>query len=365
MSFTHMQKRFSEDQTEELLFAALREVLGSPSRIEGLALSADSIQDALARAGKEFLDLMAARGLQRLGASETETSLETRMERSLRRALILEHDRISVSGALEAHGIDHLFLKGALSDPLWWGGQGMRGASDIDILIGRAAEEESALILRDLGYERKRSLTHPATEDASKERLFQHGDIRSHFPVDLHIGLLNDPPYFDPADEVFERAVVYETSVGRMRGPSREDMLLLGAGNLGQSSFAERGKLVVDAACLLSREKPDLEVVASRAAQWRVTAPLWGLLRLVEVRLHVPVPDWLLDRLAPMRPLKAIIERVVGVHRSPWHPEGGIKLILAGWPLTGYVFWPLIASWHWARLRISDRAQCLRLRKTM
>jgi hypothetical protein len=358
-------KPTSEDQSEDLLFAALCEVLGSASGAERAVPDAESSRDVLARAGKEFLDLMVARGLQCLGAPEAATDLKTRGERSLRRALILEHDRISVNSALEARGIDHLFFKGALSDPLWWGGQGMRGASDIDILIPRSAEEQASLVLQSLGYERKRSSTHPATEDASKERLFQHSDIRSHFPVDLHLGLLNDPPYFDPANEVFERAVVYETASGKMRGPCREDMLLLGAGNLGQSGFAERTKLVVDAACLLSREKPDLETVASRAAQWRVKAPLWGLLRLVEVRLHISVPGWLLDRLAPMRPLKGIIERIIGVHSSPWHPAGGIKLILAGWPLTGHAFWPLTAARHWARLRISDRTRHMQQKESV
>jgi hypothetical protein len=149
--------------------------------------------------------------------------------------------------------------------------------------------------------------------------------------------------------------VVYETAVGPIRGPSREDMLLLAAGNLGQSCFAERYKLAVDAACLLLREKLDLHIVASRAAQWRVTIPLWGLLRLVEERLRVPVPGWLLDRVAPSPLLRGIVERVAGVYRCPWHPSSGSGLVLAGWPLSGRAFWPVIAAWRWARLRKADR----------
>lgn len=349
------QKLITSDQSEDLLFAALREVLGSGSGAERADLDADSVHEVLERAAGEFLDLMVARGLENLGATKVATGSRERQKQSLRRAVILEHDRNSLSQSLMSKGIEHLFFKGVLSDPLWWGGQGMRGASDIDLLVPRSTENECALILKGLGYELRQAPTHLATEDASKERLYHHNDFQSHFPVDLHLGLLNDPPYIDPADEVFQRAIVYETASGAIRGPCREDMLLLAAGNLGQSCFPERYKLVVDAACLLSRETLDLDIIASRACQWGITAPLWGLLRLIEERLHMQVPPRLLDRLAPFRPLRGVIERVAGVRRSPWHPGSGIKHILASWPLSGRIFWPMTATWNWARLRIADR----------
>jgi hypothetical protein len=353
----HARRPISADQKERLLFAALRNVLGVDSGSECIGIDADGIHEVLDHAAKQFLDFMVACGLQGLGTDEDMIALEERKQQSLRRALLLEHDRNAISNAFRAKGIDHLFLKGALSDPLWWGSQGMRGASDFDILIHRSEERISVLILESLGYERKATQTHLATEDASKERLFHHGDFRSHFPVDLHLGLLNEPPYCDPADQVFQRAVLYETPSGAIRGPCREDMLLLAAGNLGQSCFPERYKLVVDAACLLRDEKLDLDLIAARASQWRVTIPLWGLLSLVGERLHVRVPDWLLDQLAPPRPLRGIIELVAGVSRAPWHPGGGARHILASWPLSGRAFWPVIASWQWARLRIADRAR--------
>lgn len=347
-----------DEQSETLLFAALREVLGTgsgfvlpdsgPSRV-------DRLQSVLAHSGKEFIDCMAARGIRQLGATDQETGLENRKKRALRRALILDRDRIRIGDALTAKGIQWLFFKGVLCDALWWGGQGMRGATDIDILIPRSVENEATAILMDLGYERRRSPTHPATEDAAKERLFHHPDSFSHFPVDLHLGLLNDPPYLDPAEQVFQRAVVYKTAVGPIRGPSREDTLLLAAGNLGQSCFAERYKLALDAACLFLHESLDLDVVITRAVQWHVTIPLWGLLRLIEERLRVSIPEWLLNRVAPPLPLRGMVERVAGVRTLPWHPESGSGLILAGWPLSGRIFWPLIAAWRWARLRNADR----------
>jgi hypothetical protein len=359
------QRPSSEDQAEALLFAALREALGSVSDSRGGDMDAATISDTLTRAGKEFLDLMVASGLQSLGVPDSMIDLEERKSRSLRRALLLEHDRMSVSRALTSMGVDHLFFKGALSDPIWWGGRGMRGASDLDVLVTPSAEEESILALKGLGYRRVRTSTHLATEDASKERLFYHADLRSHFPVDLHLGLLNSPPYRDPTDQVFQRAFIYEAATGTIRGPSREDLLLLAAGNLGQSCFPERYKLAVDTACLLTREKLNLEMVLDRAAQWHVSMPLWGLLRLVQERLNIPLPERFLDEIAPVHLLRRIIERVAGVRSSPWHPGRGIKHVLASWPLSGRTFWPIIATWQWACLRLADHARSRQSQKSL
>jgi hypothetical protein len=343
-----------DDQIEAFVFEALRAVLGTGEIAASANFAIPEIDAALARAGKEFLDLMVACGFQRLGVPKESTGLDERTPKALIRALILDHDRAAIGNAFLARGIEHLFFKGALSDALWWGGRGMRGASDIDVLVLRSAENEATHALLNLGYERHWIPTHLATEDASKERLFHHHDSKSHFPVDLHIGLLNEPPYRDCADQVLQRAIVYETAVGPIRGPCLEDMLVFAGGNLGQSCFAERYKLVVDAACLMLHEKLDLHIVASRADQCHITVPLWGLMRLIETRLQIPVPDWFLDRLTPRLPIKGIVERVAGVHNIPWHPKSSSGIVFASWPLSGCLFWPLIAASRWAMLRIAD-----------
>jgi hypothetical protein len=49
-----------------------------------------------------------------------------------------------------------------------------------------------------------------------------------------------------------------------------------------------------------------------------------------------------------------MVELVAGVTKSPWHPYGSGKLVLASWPLSGRPFWPVIATWRWAQLRIAD-----------
>jgi hypothetical protein len=174
-----VQRLRADDKNETLLYAALREVLGTgagflPADID--LQSTDCIRNVLAHSGKEFIDLMVSRGLRLLGAADCETDLEARAKRAIRRALILEHDRALISDAFADQGIDTLFFKGALSDSLWWGAQGIRGATDIDVLIPRSAENGAASILINMGYERRRTPTHPATEDAAKEKLFHHPD---------------------------------------------------------------------------------------------------------------------------------------------------------------------------------------------
>jgi hypothetical protein len=350
----HALPSVAEDRIEALVFEALRAVLGADEVAASADMAIAEINAALARAGKEFLDLMVASGLQRLGVPKESIDLDERTTKALRRALILDHDRVAIGNAFTARDIDHIFFKGALSDPLWWGGRGMRGATDIDVLVPRSAENEATHTLMDIGYERHRIPTHQATEDASKERSFHPRDSKSHYPVDLHIGLLDDPPYHDPADQVLQRAIVYKTAVGPIRGPCLEDMLVLAGGNLGQSCFAERYKLAVDAAYLILHEKLDLRIVASRADQCHVTVPLWGLMRLIEARLQIPVPDWFLDQLTPRLPIRGIVERVAGVRKIPWHPKSSSGIVLASWPLSGRLFWPLVATSRWAMLRIAD-----------
>ena len=181
----------ADSRSENLLFAALRQVLGTgagPAFRDIGPYTSDCLGDVLMRSGKEFIDSMAAQGFQLLGATEAEIGLEERTKCAVRRALLLEHDRVLIREAFAAQGIEMLFFKGALCDPLWWGGQGMRGATDIDVLIPRSSEDAATSILINIGYERRRIRTHPATEDAAKERLFHHPDSQSRFPVDLHLG---------------------------------------------------------------------------------------------------------------------------------------------------------------------------------
>ena len=71
----------SDNESEALLFAALREVLGSGSGPAQDGINTRIAQEALALAARQFLDLMVARGLQRLGAAEDVTGLDERSKK--------------------------------------------------------------------------------------------------------------------------------------------------------------------------------------------------------------------------------------------------------------------------------------------
>jgi hypothetical protein len=339
---------------EELLFAALRAMLGTGAGTNGGSLQDSCIKTALAMAALEQLDALVARGLLALGAPEGTLDLAERSARALRRALLLECDRLALSRAFHEHGIRHVYMKGAFSDALWWGGQGLRGATDLDVLIDPRTAAAATHILHGLGYQRKVVPSHLATQDAMKESSFASCEP-GRFPIDLHFGLLNDPPFRDPGAEVLARAMPYQTAAGEIFGLSREDMLVHTGGNLGQKGFMERLKLTLDAACLLLKEPLDTDLVVRRAESWGVSIPLWGLLRLVQERLAVPVPQALLDRVAPPRPLRRWVMHVAGVHHVTRRPyRSGLALLLVDWPLSGRIGWPAQATCRWARLRIAD-----------
>jgi len=345
----------TSDSGEELLFAALRAQLGAAAGTNGAPLEESGIRKALFLAEIEQLDALAARGLLALGAPEGTLDLAERSARALRRALLLECDRLALSRTFLEKSIRHVFFKGALSDALWWGAQGLRGATDLDVLIDRKSAAAAAEILRGLGYERKLMPSHQATLDAMKECSYVSREP-GRFPIDLHFGLLNDPPYRDPGAAVLDRAVSYQTASGMIPGLSQEDMLVHAGGNLGQKGFMERLKLTLDATCLLLKEPLDADLVASRAGSCGVAIPLWGLLRLVQERLAVPVPQDLLDRLAPPPLLQSWVMHIAGVRRVFDRPSrSGIALLMVDWPLSGRIAWPLRATCRWARLRLADR----------
>jgi hypothetical protein len=350
----HINERDSSMRHEDLLFAALREVLGTNCGHPTPPLEPPDVEETLSLAAREQLDAIVARGLALMGTPEELLALGQRCGQALRRALLLERNREEIARSLSARGVQHLFLKAALCDSLWWEGQGLRGGTDIDVLIPRTAETAASDVLRAMGYRRKLVQSHLATAESMKERMFIHGDTQR-FAVDLHVGLLNEPPFRDSAVEVLARGRTYETAAGSIAGPSLEDMLVHAGGNLGQEGFAARLKLALDAACLIHKESLDCVAVARRADACGVRIPLWGLLRLVQERLWIPVPESLMRSLGVPRWLQPLITRRAGVHARPAQPASALAgLLLVDWPLSGRLFWPFAATCRWARLRAAD-----------
>ncbi|MFZ9889603.1 MAG: nucleotidyltransferase family protein, partial [Myxococcota bacterium] len=223
-----------------------------------------------------------------------------------------------VHAAFERLGCRAVFLKGVVTEALYFGGSGLRGARDLDVIIAKSQVSVADAALRTLGYWRHIERRRRISESAKPARLYIHRDRVGYPDVDLHVGLLKTPPYPDCGVEALARAQWYETSYGSFYGFTREDMLAYAAGNLaGSKFFSGRWKLALDATAILVEDRVDLQQVVERTRRWGVAWALWGLLRLVEERLDVFVPATILKAIEPSRRARVVIERIAGVSAAP------------------------------------------------
>ncbi len=268
--------------------------------------------------------------------------------------MLLQHDRARIGSAFDAAHIAHAFLKGALIDAVFFDGRGVREVADIDVLIHRADDVLAWRAMVGAGYHRFVPASSSATDDAAKERLHRREDGRPGFDVDLHLGLINEPPFHDFAVDALRRRVVYATSVGAIPGLCPEDMLVHMGGNVGGDWLGAHAKLAGDTALLLGRFSIDLATVASRARRAGCDVALWALLRVAAERHGARVPAWLLAELAPTSMLRRrAVERVLaGSVQARSQAE---RLVRIDWPLCGRPLWPIEKTARWASLRVQDR----------
>lgn len=345
-------------RADELMFHALRaaapfdHVPPRPVDIEPALVGL-----VLERAATVLLDVPVAEGLARLGVDASRLGAEERRSRARYRALLLDHERRLVERALGEDGVPFVHLKGVLHDAMLHRGEGRRGSRDVDVLVAKEHEAAAASALGRVGYRRAPIATHVATEEASRARLFIRSTAERTHQLDLHVALVNDPPFRDPTRAVLERAVVYDTSLGPMRGLAREDLLLHLAANLGGDRFRARLPLAYDAAVLLATQPVDLERVALTARAWRSQTATWALLSLVVARFALPVAPAALAALRPPRPVARWVARIAGVDGPPLTEPSrtSAAIVVVEWPLTGRPLWPVTATTRWARLRTLDR----------
>jgi hypothetical protein len=264
------------------------------------------------------------------------------------RAVLLQSTRLDVSDQLKRRGIPHVFFKGALTDPLWWGGRGLRGGLDVDVLVSPRDFKGAREALVSGGFHEEIPAGHPVTTRVSKERTL----VRGPAAVDLHRRLLNSPPFHDDPDGVLRRAVEHATASGAIWGPCLEDVLVLSAGNLAGDRFLPRVKLGLDAwAAVIGGA--DVGVAAERARTWGCAWSFWALAALLQGRLNAPSmvsnapppPRWLqpwLRHLAVQAPLRI--------------PGPLPQLLFQAWPLSERLGWPLHQSARWLALRTADLA---------
>lgn len=285
-----------------------------------LMVAGDSLLPAVRRVAfdEHVLGLVEAGLADLTGEQDGPTALQRQLATESMR---LQAQRQSLSEAMRRSGVDPLYFKGVLADAQWWQGSGVRGCSDIDLLIEPGSLEVVDGILRDFGLEPLIPTERAATLSASKERPYQPVDgamRRSNaFGVDVHLGLLNDPPFRDPSLEVQRRARIYRTPFGAILGPCPEDQLAFLAGNLGGDAFGSRLRLSLDAWCTIALDGCDVGLAAERAQAWGCGWSLWALLLLVHTRFGLATDDAVMKALAPPAILQSRIRAVAGVDGPP------------------------------------------------
>ena len=308
------------DRVDWALTHALRAALWHARGATGLPrfpLGGALLDEVLREAERHRVDVLVAEGLSSLGTPQDLLALEERRHRALARALLLQSARQRVSSILDEARIPHLYLKGVLSDALYWGARGARGTSDLDLLVPRDRSQDAVVALAEIGVQEARYPRHRASIECGNARNLRWRTPAADVAIDVHAWLLSEPPFVDPSSEVLSEARTYETAGGAIRGPSPEHALLYLAGNLGSDGFSGRLKLALDAACLLLSGDVDVDRVRTGVRRWGCSAALWALLALVEARLGVVAPRGLLEQLQPGWARGAFLRRVVGVKRAP------------------------------------------------
>lgn len=305
----------------------------------------------LTRARGMQLHAAAALGARALGwPLPPEVDPAALARQALAHALVHQATRQRVTRAFSRAGVTHVFLKGALMDPLFFGGRGLRGSLDVDVLVSPAQWKPAQQALWAEGFSRELPVGHPVTARAGKELTFRSGDA----VVDLHRGRMNSPPFVEDVDAVLARSTEYPVRGGVIPGASPEDLVVGLVGNLANDRFLPRIKLGLDAAVLLARGGVDVAVVAQRCGDAGCAGAGWVLGQLLRAHGMWAGPDLAAAPYGLLRPWLGLLGGVFG--EVP-HPTSHLaREVLEAWPWSGRWGYPPVALARWALLRTADHA---------
>jgi hypothetical protein len=263
------------------------------------------------------LDALTATGLVALGADPEFVSVDSRMEKALLRSMLLHHVRHQMETGFQKDGIQYAFFKGILSDNLWWEQSGMRGASDIDLLVDGTDQEKAFNVMAKIGA-KELQLGLMSEIGRKKARIFRVSIAAHDVCIDLHLELLaRDSGAMGFSADLLSRRHEYRTKFGDIWGLSAEDHLVFIAANASANSYASRFKSCLDVVLLLEQESLDEEHLLSLAAQWGLENSLWTILMLVKTRFAAPVSARLLSSLRASAATRFLGARIAGVYDAP------------------------------------------------
>jgi hypothetical protein len=197
--------------------------------------------------------------------------------------------------------IECMPIKGAFLDEVVYQHSGMRGYTDIDILVQPPDISDAATLIESLGYK-------ATPEDdvlAKKDGRTQHHFVNKNGSVvDLHWELVNNRWYPGLAqffkDNAWSRAISIQFAHRRIRSMSPEVLLIYQCSHAAVHHNFSRLILLKDIEQTLRYEPSlDWDSVVELARQYRMMTICYYSLRFSKDLLDASVPEWVLDDLHP------------------------------------------------------------------
>jgi len=239
-------------------------------------------------------------------------NLAGRFQRNLIANLTLKHRLKPVLAGFNAAQLDHLLLKGLALAEYLYPSPGMRGMSDVDLLVRKDELLQVNACLEALGYravdgDAAVALANPEGYLASLE--YHRADrmppmLHVHWhPVNTSVPAEAFAPFFDVAS-LWERAVTVRFDDVETKILSPEHLLIyLCEHALRVNHTFDRLILVYDLVCLLDTfaGRLDWDAVAREAGAFHLSGLVYFALKQVVHDAGVTLPAGILDRLRPPR----------------------------------------------------------------
>lgn len=194
-----------------------------------------------------------------------------------------------VGAALDARRVAHVFVKGVAVALSVYERPGLRGFSDIDVLVDKTGLPAARAALEEAGFERESTRPNP----------MQIHYVRGRACIDLHWEFTSWDSLLSPIRIRVPPILAAAGRAGGLSVPMREDSLLLAAANFVRGC-APSMILVVDFD-RLARRVADWDAVLRRAAECGLRTSVWLGLRLAIDYCGAAVPPDVLESLAPPR----------------------------------------------------------------
>ena len=215
-----------------------------------------------------------------------------------------------IVGALRAAHIEPIILKGAALAFTCYPLPAHRSMADIDLLVPSFDTTRAVPPLLDIGFKIDHSCDHASHHLPTM--CSADGQLR----LELHHHVILEPnPYAIDEDELRSRATTTTVGDVEVTVPAPSDALQLACVHLAYSHrygwFPLRTFVDVLAAASNDMRSPDWRLLVETAQRWRTSGAVYWPLELSRQLLAAPIPEHVISKLAPTRPMKWLLSAVL------------------------------------------------------